>query len=224
MNQNFNYIDSLLKFKRQDTEVVNIGMVTLGGLNPIRLQSMTDTDTKDTEATVNQIIRILDAGADFVRVTVQGIREAENLKNIRAELDRRGYPNPLVADVHFNPATAEIAIKYVRKVRINPGNFYDKRAVFEKVNYSDDEYRKRLITTIKDSLPIVKIFRFGTRIQRSDLFARIFIKTSNNDNRFLPPNVIDRSVRTPFIFKRIGLRNQWGFYRSVIFSPLKYID
>ena len=85
-------------------------------------------DTKDTDSTVSQVIRILDAGADFVRVTVQGVREAENLKNIRAELDRRGYLNPLVADVHFNPAAANIAIKYVRKVRINPGNFYDKRA------------------------------------------------------------------------------------------------
>ena len=143
-NQNFNYIDSLLKFKRQDTATVKIGMVALGGDNPIRIQSMTDTDTKDTEGTVNQIIRILDAGADFVRVTVQGIREAENLKNIRAELDQRGYLNPLVADVHFNPAAAETAIKYVRKVRINPGNFYDKRANFEKLNYTDEEYREEL--------------------------------------------------------------------------------
>lgn len=143
-NQNFNYIGSLLQFKRQDTSIVKIGMITLGGGHPIRLQSMTDTDTKDTESTVNQIIKILDAGADFVRVTVQGIREAENLKTIRAELDRRGYPNPLVADVHFNPAAAEIAIKYVRKVRINPGNFYDKRANFEKVNYTDEEYRGEL--------------------------------------------------------------------------------
>jgi (E)-4-hydroxy-3-methylbut-2-enyl-diphosphate synthase len=143
-DQNFNYIESLLEYKRQDTTLVKIGTVMLGGGNPIRIQSMTDTDTKDTEATVDQIIRIIDAGADFVRVSVQGMREAENLKNIRSELDRRGYHNPLCADVQFNPALADIAIKYVRKVRINPGNFYDKRAKFEKFSYTDEEYRDEL--------------------------------------------------------------------------------
>lgn len=143
-SQNFNYVDSLLRFKRLETATVKIGMVTVGGMYPIRLQSMTDTDTKDTEATVNQVARILDAGADFVRLTVQGIREAENLKNIRAELDHRGYLNPLVADIHYNPGAADIAIKYVRKVRINPGNFYDKRAKFEHVLYTNEEYREEL--------------------------------------------------------------------------------
>ncbi len=154
-NQNFNYIDSLLRFKRQDTATVKIGMVTLGGMYPIRLQSMTDTDTKDTDSTVNQVIRILDAGADFVRVTVQGIREAENLKNIRAELDRRGYLNPLVADVHFNPAAANIAIKYVRKVRINPGNFYDKRAKFEHLLYTNEEYLDELAKIEERFVPFI---------------------------------------------------------------------
>ena len=154
-NQNFNYIDSLLRFKRQDTATVKIGMVTLGGMYPIRLQSMTDTDTKDTDSTVNQVIRILDAGADFVRVTVQGIREAENLKNIRAELDRRGYLNPLVADVHFNPAAANIAIKYVRKVRINPGNFYDKRAKFEQLLYTNEEYQDELAKIEERFVPFI---------------------------------------------------------------------
>ncbi len=128
----------------------------LGGGNPIRIQSMTDTDTKDTTATVDQIIRILDAGADFVRVSVQGLREAENLKNIRAELDRRGYHKPLCADVHFNPALAEIAIKYVRKVRINPGNFYDKRAKFEKLSYTDEEYRDELQKIENRFIPFIK--------------------------------------------------------------------
>lgn len=155
-NQNFSYIDSLLRYNRQNTAEVTIGMIQLGGNNPIRLQSMTDTDTKDTEKTVSQIIRILEAGADFVRVTVQGSREAENLKNIRAELDRRGYPNPLVADIHFNPAAADIAIKYVRKVRINPGNFYDKRAVFEKLSYTDEEYREELRKIEERFVPFVR--------------------------------------------------------------------
>ena len=134
MNQSFNFIDNLLHYKRQQTATVNIGSVSMGSGQPIRIQSMTDTDTNDTEKTVNQIIRIIDAGADLVRVTVQGVREAENLINIRNELDRRGYPQPLCADIHFNPSAAEIAIKNVCKVRINPGNFYDKLAVFVKLN------------------------------------------------------------------------------------------
>jgi len=131
-------------------------MVTLGGMYPIRLQSMTDTDTKDTEATVNQVVKILDAGADFVRLTVQGVREAENLKNIRAELDRRGYLNPLVADIHYNPGAADIAIKYVRKVRINPGNFYDKRAKFEHVLYTNEEYREELAKIESRFVPFIQ--------------------------------------------------------------------
>ncbi len=155
-SQNFNYIDSLLRFKRLETATVKIGMVTLGGMYPIRLQSMTDTDTKDTESTVNQIIRILDAGADFVRLTVQGVREAENLKNIRAELDSRGYLNPLVADIHYNPGAADIAIKYVRKVRINPGNFYDKRAKFEHVLYTNEEYREELAKIELRFVPFIR--------------------------------------------------------------------
>ncbi len=155
-NQNFDFVDSLLRFKRQDTAIVKIGMVALGGQYPIRLQSMTDTDTKDTEKTVEQVRQIIDAGADFVRLTVQGTREAENLKNIRAELDRQGYPNPLVADIHFNPSAADIAIKYVRKVRINPGNFYDKRANFEHVLYTDEEYRKELITIEERFIPFIR--------------------------------------------------------------------
>jgi len=143
-DRNFNYVDNLLKFERQDTSLVTIGDTPLGNGNEIRLQSMTDTDTKDTEATVNQIIRIIDAGAHYVRVAVQGVREAENLKNIRSELDRRGYFTPIIADVHFNPTAAENALKYVRKIRINPGNFYDPRARFEKLDYTDEAYREEL--------------------------------------------------------------------------------
>ncbi len=156
MNQNFNYIDNLLQYKRQVTSLVRIGSVTMGACQPILIQSMTDTDTNDTEATVNQIIRIIDAGADLVRVTVQGIREAENLTNITSELARRGYHQPLCADIHFNPAAAEIAIRNVAKVRINPGNFYDKRAVFVKVNYTDDEYRLELKKIEERFIPFIR--------------------------------------------------------------------
>ncbi len=156
MNQNFNYIDNLLQYKRQETSPVKIGSVCMGSCQRVLIQSMTDTDTNDTDATVNQIIRIIDAGADLVRVTVQGTREAENLKNIRSELNRRGYNQPLCADIHFNPAAAEIAIQYVDKVRINPGNFYDKRAVFVTFNYTDDEYRQELKKIEERFVPFIR--------------------------------------------------------------------
>ena len=156
INHNFNYISDLLRYQRQDTTPVTIGSVVMGAGNPIRVQSMTDTDTNDTEGTVDQIIKIIDAGADLVRVTVQGIREAENLKNIRRELDARGYTQPLCADIHFNPAAAEIALQYVCKVRINPGNFYDKRAVFVKVIYTDEEYRQELKKIEEKFVPFIK--------------------------------------------------------------------
>jgi (E)-4-hydroxy-3-methylbut-2-enyl-diphosphate synthase len=156
INQNFNYISNLLKYERQETALVTIGPVKMGSGQPIRIQSMTDTDTNDTEKTVNQIIKIIDAGADLVRVTVQGIREAENLKNIRSELDLRGYPQPLCADIHFNPAAAEIAMQYVCKVRINPGNFYDKRAVFVQLNYTDEAYRLELKRIEERFIPFIR--------------------------------------------------------------------
>ncbi|HEY5510739.1 MAG TPA: (E)-4-hydroxy-3-methylbut-2-enyl-diphosphate synthase [Prolixibacteraceae bacterium] len=156
MNQNFSYVENLLQYKRQMTTKVRIGSLQLGGCEPVLIQSMTDTDTNDTKATVNQIIRIVDAGADLVRVTVQGIREAENLKNIRSELDRLGYHQPLCADIHFNPAAAEIAIHHVAKVRINPGNFYDKRAVFVKVNYTDEDYRLELKKIEERFVPFIR--------------------------------------------------------------------
>ena len=156
MNQGFNYIDNLLQYKRQETSPVKIGAICMGSCQRVLIQSMTDTDTNDTEATVNQIIRIIDSGADLVRVTVQGIREAENLKNIRSELNLRGYYQPLCADIHFNPAAAEIAIQHVEKVRINPGNFYDKRAVFVTVNYTDEEYRQELKKIEERFVPFIR--------------------------------------------------------------------
>ncbi len=156
MNQNFNYISNLLQYKRQETSLVTLGSLRMGFGEPILVQSMTDTDTNDTESTVNQIIRIIDAGADLVRVTVQGVREAENLKNIRSELDRRGYTQPLCADIHFNPSAADIAIRNVCKVRINPGNFYDKRAVFVKLNYTDEDYRLELKKIEERFVPFIR--------------------------------------------------------------------
>ncbi len=143
-NRNFNYIKDLTRYERQETWEVNIGGVPVGGKNPIRIQTMTDESTKNTEAVVEQLVRVIKAGADYVRMTVKGIYDAENVKNIKQELVRRGYNTPLIGDIHFNPKLAEIAAKSISKVRINPGNFYDKRAQFKHKIYSDDEYKEEL--------------------------------------------------------------------------------
>lgn len=156
-DRNFNYIKDLINYSRQETSTVQIGNVQIGGDNPIRIQSMTDTDTKDTEATVRQIMELVRAGAELVRVTVQGVREAENLKNIKKELKVLGCEVPLVADIHFNPKVAEIATKYVEKVRINPGNFYDKRAKFTEELYTDEEYRNELERLEERFVPFLEL-------------------------------------------------------------------
>ena len=114
---------------RRHTKTVNIGDVPLGSEYPVRLQSMVNTDTMNTDATVAQAIRIIEAGGDYVRITAPGVREAEHLAVIKNELNRRGYRVPLIADIHFNPKAAETAARLVEKVRINPGNYFDRRTV-----------------------------------------------------------------------------------------------
>ena len=131
---------------RRKSIEINISELKMGAENPIRIQSMTTTNTLDTEATVNQAIRIIEAGGELVRVTTQGIKEAENTKFIKQALVDLGYNTPLVADIHFNPKAAEIAAIYCDKVRINPGNFLEKRAVFEKIDYTDEEYAQELVS------------------------------------------------------------------------------
>ena len=134
-------------------------MVSVGGDQPIRIQSMTDTDTKETDATVEQIIRIIKAGADYVRVTVKDTRDAENLRFIKKELVDRGYDNPLVGDIHFNPKLAEISARYISKIRINPGNFYDKRASFKPKVYTDEEYRDELKNIEELFVPFLQMLK-----------------------------------------------------------------
>ncbi|MDR0542107.1 MAG: (E)-4-hydroxy-3-methylbut-2-enyl-diphosphate synthase [Dysgonamonadaceae bacterium] len=132
-------------YKRRKSSVVRIGNVPMGGDYPVRVQSMINTSTIDTEACVEQCIRIARAGGEYVRITAQGVREAENLKNIREGLRRRGYETPLIADIHFNPAAAEVAAQYVEKVRINPGNFV-KSIKKDGSDYTDEEFeRERLL-------------------------------------------------------------------------------
>lgn len=137
------------------SSVVSIGSVPLGGSHPVRIQSMTNTDTLDTKASVAQCIRIIEAGADFVRLTAQGAREAENLARIKHELNKAGFNTPLIADIHFNPDAAETAAKLVEKVRINPGNYADKRASFIKTEFTEKEYNEELERIHSRLLPLI---------------------------------------------------------------------
>lgn len=131
-------------YSRRKTNEVNIGGVSLGNSNPIRLQSMTNRSTMDTEACVEQAKRIVDAGGEYVRLTTQGVKEAENLKEINIGLRSQGYMVPLVADVHFNPKVADVAALYAEKVRINPGNYVDSARTFKQLEYTDEEYAQEL--------------------------------------------------------------------------------
>ena len=131
-------------YKRRHSSVVTVGTTAIGGDNPIRIQSMTTTNTNDTEASVAQARRIIDAGGELVRLTTQGSREAENLRNISAELRRLGYRQPLVADVHFNANVADVAARYAEKVRINPGNYVDPARKFKHLDYTDEQYQAEL--------------------------------------------------------------------------------
>jgi (E)-4-hydroxy-3-methylbut-2-enyl-diphosphate synthase len=133
-----------MSYQRRLSTVCRVGALGIGGDNPIRVQSMNTTDTNDTEACVAQAKRIIDAGGELVRLTTQGSREAENMKNISARLKADGYPQPLVADVHFNAHVADVAAQYCEKVRINPGNYVDPARTFKHLEYTDEEYQAEL--------------------------------------------------------------------------------
>src|ERR1039457_5022606 len=137
------YCNYLTKYSRYVTREVKIGNMPLGGNNPIRIQSMTTTDTMDTIATVEQSIRMIEAGCELVRITAPSINEAQNLENIKKELHSRGFTTPLVADIHFTPNAAEVAARIVEKVRVNPGNYADKKK-FQVLEYNDAEYQEEL--------------------------------------------------------------------------------
>jgi len=153
-------------YNRRKSISVRVGNTAIGGDNPIRLQSMTTTATMDTEGCIEQAIRIIQAGGELVRMTTQGTREAENMRLIRKGLTARGYNTPLVADVHFNPAVADVAARYVEKVRINPGNYVDPARTFKHLEYTDQEYAQE-IERIRDRfIPFLNICReHGTAIR-----------------------------------------------------------
>ncbi|MDF1672178.1 MAG: (E)-4-hydroxy-3-methylbut-2-enyl-diphosphate synthase [Vicingaceae bacterium] len=156
MSSENKYCNSLTQYQRFKTREVMIGSVGIGGDNPIRVQSMTTTDTMDTIGTVEQSIRMIDAGCEIVRITAPSKKEAENLANIKAELVKRGYNTPLVADIHFTPNAAEIAATIVEKVRVNPGNYADKKK-FEEIEYTDESYQSELERIRERFIPLVKI-------------------------------------------------------------------
>ncbi len=159
------YCASLTQYQRLITREIRIGDLLLGNGHPIRVQTMTTTDTMDTLATVEQSIRCIEAGAELVRITAPSIKEAENLLLIKNELKRRGYTTPLVADIHFTPNAAEVAARIIEKVRVNPGNYVDKKK-FEQIDYTDAEYAEE-IERIRDRFtPLVKICKeYGTAMR-----------------------------------------------------------
>ena len=155
MSLKYKYCDSLTSYKRWKSREVNIGDIALGGENPIRVQSMTTTDTMNTKATVEQSIRMIEAGCEYVRITAPSKKEAENLQNIKDELRKRGFNTPIIEDIHFTQNAAEIAARIVEKVRINPGNFADRKK-FNYIEYTDDQYDAEISRIRKRFLPLIK--------------------------------------------------------------------
>ena len=161
----FDFCDSLIRYSRILTTEVKIGDVPMGSSHPIRIQSMTTTDTLDTLGTVNQSIRMAEAGCDYIRITAPSIKEAQNLSEIKKELHKRGYDIPLIADIHFTPNAAELAARIVEKVRINPGNYADKKN-FKEIDFSADLYDAELERIRKKFIPLVRICKeYGTAMR-----------------------------------------------------------
>lgn len=188
------------------TEVF-IGNIPLGGVNPVRLQSMTNTDTLDTQASVAQCFRIIEAGADYVRLTAQGIREAENLASIKRELRKAGFETPLIADIHFNPAAAETAARIVEKIRINPGNYADKRASFIETEFSEKENNEELERIHERLLPLINICRENKTVIRvginhGSLSDRIMTRYGNT-----PEGMVSSAMEFIKIFRAENFSN-----------------
>src|SRR4030081_2422835 len=159
------YCESPTQYKRLKTREVKIGDLLLGNFHPIRIQTMTTTNTMATLATVEQSIRCIEAGSEMVRITAPSKNEAENLLQIKNELRRRGYHTPLVADIHFTPNAAEIAARIVEKVRVNPGNYVDKKK-FESIEYTDVEYNGEINRIRERFTPLIRICKeYGTAMR-----------------------------------------------------------
>ena len=198
-------------YSRRRSWPVSIGKVRIGGENPVAVQSMTSTSTMDTPGSVAQIERITDAGGDIVRLTAQGVREAENLEKIRDMVRADGYDVPLVADIHFNPKAAFAAASRVEKVRINPGNFVDPGRVFKKIEFTDEEYGneiKKIDETLVPLLDICKANSTALRIgvNHGSLSDRIMSRYGDT-----PEGMVESALE----FLRVCLKND---FRDVVIS------
>ncbi|MFT4202576.1 MAG: (E)-4-hydroxy-3-methylbut-2-enyl-diphosphate synthase [Chitinophagaceae bacterium] len=159
------YCHSLTQYQRLKTREVKIGDLLMGNFHPVRVQTMTTCDTMDTKGTVEEAVRCIEAGAELIRITAPSIKEAENLQNIKNELRDRGYDTPLVADIHFTPNAAEVAARIVEKVRINPGNYVDKKK-FQQLEYTDAEYAEEIDRIREKFVPLTKICKeYGTAMR-----------------------------------------------------------
>ncbi|WP_025761675.1 (E)-4-hydroxy-3-methylbut-2-enyl-diphosphate synthase [Dyadobacter tibetensis] len=162
---NSNYCPSLTQYQRRETITVNIGDIPMGSAHPIRIQSMTTVDTMDTQGSIEEVIRMVESGCEYVRITAPSVKEAQNLENIRKGLRKLGVNVPLIADIHFTPNAAELAAKIVEKVRINPGNYADRKR-FEIIDYTEESYAAELIRIRNKFVPLVKICKeYGTAMR-----------------------------------------------------------
>ena len=193
----------LFNYHRRATTTVHVGATEIGGENPIRVQSMTTTNTNDTAACVEQAKRIIEAGGELVRLTTQGRREAENLRNINSALRAEGYTTPLVADVHFNAGVADVAALYAEKVRINPGNYVDTARKFQKIEYADEaEYQQELRKIDERLMPFIKICK------ENHTAVRIGVNHGSLSDRIMsrygdtPEGIVESCMEFLRIFKR----------------------
>ena len=199
------YCKDIFKYIKNKTKVVNIGNVPLGGNVPIRLQSMTNTDTNNIDASVEQCLKIINEGADYVRLTTQGKREIESLIKIKDILRSKEIYTPIIADIHFNPKIAELAAQYFEKVRINPGNYVDKK--INKVEYSDEEYNLSIEKIKQNIKPLIQIckknntaIRIG--INHGSLSERIMSKYGDT-----PEGMVESAMEFIKIFKEENFEN-----------------
>ena len=196
-------MEDLFNYRRRATTTVHVGATEIGGENPIRVQSMTTTNTNDTAACVEQAKRIIKAGGELVRLTTQGRREAENLRNINSALRAEGYTTPLVADVHFNAGVADVAALYAEKVRINPGNYVDTARKFQKIEYADEaEYQQELRKIDERLMPFIKICK------ENHTAVRIGVNHGSLSDRIMsrygdtPEGIVESCMEFLRIFKR----------------------
>lgn len=196
-------MEDLFNYRRRATTTVHVGATEIGGENPIRVQSMTTTNTNDTTACVEQAKRIIEVGGELVRLTTQGRREAENLRNINSALRAEGYTTPLVADVHFNAGVADVAALYAEKVRINPGNYVDTARKFQKIEYADEaEYQQELRKIDERLMPFIKICK------ENHTAVRIGVNHGSLSDRIMsrygdtPEGIVESCMEFLRIFKR----------------------